>query len=208
MGTSARPIRIGVLGGSFDPPHIGHLVVAAEARWRLALEEVIVMPAGRPPHKPGGTEADAERRLQWCAALAEAQPGLRVSRREIDRAGPSYTADTLEELAAEWPGAALWFLMGSDQLAALPTWHRPERILALARLGVVPRAPHSPADVLALAATVAPGGVDLVDAPRLEVSSTLIRARIAAGRPVRHLVPAGVWDALAAEGVVPSPDLS
>lgn len=197
-----------MLGGSFDPPHIGHLVVAAEALWRLGLDELLVVPAGVPPHKPHGTESDGERRLAWCAALASAQPGLVVSRMEIDRPGPSYTADTLAGIARERPGAALWFLMGSDQLAGLPGWHRPERILALARLGVVPRDPHSAADVESLGAAVAPGRVDLVDAPRVEVSSTLVRSRLAAGRPVRHLVPPGVWDALVTEGLVPSPDPS
>ncbi|MEQ9336320.1 MAG: nicotinate-nucleotide adenylyltransferase [Miltoncostaeaceae bacterium] len=207
-GTSGSAQRVGVLGGSFDPPHIGHLVVAAEALWRLGLDELLLVPAGVPPHKPGGTEADGERRLTWCAALAATQPGLSVSRCEIDRAGPSYTADTLGQLAAERPGAALWFLMGSDQLAGLPTWRSPERILALARLGVVPRPPHSLADVEALGATLAPGRVDLVDAPRMDVSSTLVRARLAAGLPVRHLVPHGVWDSLVAEGLVPSPHSS
>lgn len=204
MGTSASRRAIGVLGGTFDPPHIGHLIVAAEALWRLALDEVRLIPARVPPHKPGGARGAAAQRLAWARALAAEQPGLTVADDELRREGPSYTADTMEALARAEPTARLWFLMGSDQLEALPGWHQPRRVLAVARLGVVPRGGHTAADVRALADRVAPGHVDLVDAPRVDISSTLVRARIAAGEPIRHLVPRGVLRCLAADGLVPS----
>lgn len=206
MGTSAevRPDRIGVLGGTFDPPHLGHLIIAAEARRCLGLTEVRLIPARIPPHKRDAVTGTPEQRLRWTAALAASAPGLVASRDELLREGPSYTADTMEALAAAEPDAELWFLMGSDQLGRLPEWHRPEAILAVARLGVVPRAGHGPADVAALGARVAPGRVDVVDAPRIDISSSLIRARLAAGAPVAHLLPPRVADALAADGLLPS----
>lgn len=204
MGTSANARRIGVLGGTFDPPHIGHLVLACEALWRLRLDEVWMIPAHLPPHKPAGAHGTAAQRLGWTRALAAGHPALRVRTDELDRPGPSYTADTMEAIAAAEPDAHLWFLLGSDQLEALPTWHEPGRILAVARIGAVPRDAHEAGEVEAIGARVAPGRVDVVDAPHIGVSSTLVRERIAAGAPVRHLVPPGVHDALVADGLVPS----
>lgn len=209
MGTSAdgvrrAPRRVGVLGGTFDPPHIGHLVVALEARWRLELDEVRLMPARLPPHKAAGAGGTPEQRARWTRELVRGEPGLAVARDELMREGPSYTADTMERIAAAEPDAALWFLMGSDQLEGLPGWHAPGRILAVARLGVVPRGGHRAADVEAIAAAVAPGRVDVIDAPRVDISSTLIRRRIAEGAPVRHLIPPGVARALADDGLLPS----
>lgn len=204
MGTSVSGRSIGILGGTFDPPHLGHLIVASEALWRLTLDEVRLVPARRPPHKPGGAEGTAAQRLAWTRALAADQPGVTVADDELRRDGPSYTADTLEAVARAEPTARLWFLMGSDQLEALPDWHEPARVLAAARLGVVPRGGHAAADVHALAARIAPDRVDVVDAPRIDISSSLVRERIAAGRPVRHLVPPGVLRCLVADGLVPS----
>jgi nicotinate-nucleotide adenylyltransferase len=204
MGTSASGRRIGVLGGTFDPPHIGHLVVAGEALWRLRLDEVWLMPAHLPPHKPTGAHGTAAQRVGWTRALAAGYPGLRVRTDEIDRGGPSYTADTMEAIASSEPDSQLWFLLGSDQLEALSHWHEPWRILALARIGAVPREGHDTGEVRAIAARVAPGRVDVVDAPRVAVSSTLVRQRIGAGVPVRHLVPSRVHEALIADGLVPS----
>ena len=129
---------------------------------------------------------------------------MTVADDELRRPGPSYTADTLSAMAQAEPTAHLWFLMGSDQLEALPRWHRPDRILATARLGVVPRGGDTVAHVQALAARIAPDRVDVVEAPRVDISSSLVRERIAAGRPVRHLVPPGVLRCLAADGLVPS----
>jgi nicotinate-nucleotide adenylyltransferase len=192
-----------MLGGTFDPPHIGHLIVASEAHWRLGLDVVRLVPACTPPHKPGGAHAGGDRRAAWLEAAVAGAPGLEVSRIELEREGPSYTADTLEAMAAAEPGALLWFILGADQLAGLPGWRDPERILAAARLAVVPRAGH---DVRALAERVAPGRADLLEVPEIGVSSSMIRERIAEGLPIRFLVPPAVEESLRREGLVASPE--
>jgi nicotinate-nucleotide adenylyltransferase len=199
---AGRPRRIGVLGGTFDPPHIGHLIVASEALWQLDLDVVRLVPARTPPHKPAGAQTEPERRGAWLDAAIEGTPGLEVSRIELDREGPSYTADTLEAMAAAEPGAEIWFILGADQLAGLPGWRGPARILAAARLAVVPRAGH---DARALAEEIAPGRADLLSVPEIGVSSSMIRERVAAGLPVRFLVPPEVEKSLRREGLVASP---
>ena len=203
--TSADGRRVGVVGGTFDPPHIGHLIVASEARWQLGLDEVRLVPAREPPHKPDRLPAPPEARLRWLERAIDGREGRVGSRAEIDRPGPSYTADTLERMAAGEPGAHLWFVLGSDQLEGFAGWHDPGRILRLARLAVVPRAGADPEAVRALADRVAPGRADWLDVPAVAVSSTMIRARIAAGLPIAFLVPRGVEEALAEEGLVASP---
>lgn len=195
---------MGVLGGTFDPPHIGHLVVACEALWQLALDEVRLVPAPRPPHKADVPVAPAERRAEWLERAVAGRPGLVVSRIELGREGPSYTADTLEAMAAAEPGVRLWFILGSDQLEGFPRWRDPDRILRLARLAVAARGPSDLAATGALAARVAPGRADVLDVPPIGVSATMIRRRIAAGEPVGHLLPAAVEEALVREGLVPS----
>lgn len=197
-----------MLGGTFDPPHIGHVVVACEALWQLALDEVRLVPAARPPHKDDPAMAPPERRADWLERAVAGRPGLVVSRAELDRPGPSYTADTLEEMAAADPGALLWFILGADQLAEFPSWHAPERILAAARLAVVARGHVAEAELDVLAQGVAPGRADILSVPVIGISSSMIRERIAAGRPVGHLVPGPVEEALVAEGLVPSPSSS
>lgn len=162
------------------------------------------MPAGDPPHKPGVILPPGELRAEWLELAIADRPGLRVSRIELARPGPSYTADTMEALHAVEPGADLWFLLGADQLAGFPTWRDPDRILAVARLGVVRRHGGADAGLKALADAVAPGRVDIVEMPEIGVSATMIRARIAAGQPVGHLLPRGLEDAFVRRGVVPS----
>lgn len=198
---------MGVLGGTFDPPHIGHLVVACEALWQLGLDEVRLVPARVPPHKPGVPVAPAERRAAWLEEAVAGRPGLVVSRVELERAGPSYTADTLEAMAAAEPGVALWFLLGADQLEGFPGWHDPERILRRARLAVAARGDTGLAAATALAGRVATGRADVLDVPPIGVSSTMIRRRMAAGEPVGHLLPGPVEAALVREGLVPSPSV-
>jgi nicotinate-nucleotide adenylyltransferase len=149
--------------------------------------------------------APAERRASWLEASVEDRPGLVVDRRELERDGPSYTADTLEAMAAEAPGALdLWFVLGADQLEGFPSWHGPERILAVARLAVAARRGVADAGLRHLADRVAPGRADLLAMPEIGISSSLIRARMLAGEPVGHLVPAPVEAALRREGLVPS----
>jgi nicotinate-nucleotide adenylyltransferase len=196
-----------VLGGTFDPPHIGHVVVACEALWQLRLDEVRLVPAHRPPHKPGVAIAPAERRAAWLEEAVAGRPGLVVSRVELERGGPSYTADTLEAMAADEPGVRLWFVLGADQLEGFPGWHDPERILRLARLAVVGRGGVDAAALAALADRVAPGRADLLDVPPIGVSASMIRARMAAGVPVGHLLPGPVERALVRDGLVPSPSV-
>ncbi len=194
-----------MLGGTFDPPHIGHLVVACEALWQLGLDEVRLVPARHPPHKEGVAVAPAEDRAAWLEEAVAGRPGLVVSRIELEREGPSFTADTLDAMAAAEPGVRLWFVLGADQLAGVPSWHDPPRILAAARLAVVAREGVDDAELRELAARVAPGRADVVDVPAIGVSSSLVRARIAAGEPVGHLLPPAVEAALVRGGLVPSP---
>jgi nicotinate-nucleotide adenylyltransferase len=195
-----------VLGGTFDPPHLGHLIVACEALWQLRLDEVRLVPAGRPPHKDDPAVAPAARRAAWLERAVAGRPGLVVSRLELERDGLSYTADTLEAMAAAEPGVQLWFILGADQLAEFPTWRAPDRILAAARLAVVARGDIAQGDLDVLARSVAPERADIVAVPVIGISSSIIRERIAAGLPIGHLVPPEVEQALLAEGLVPSPD--
>jgi nicotinate-nucleotide adenylyltransferase len=179
--------RIGIFGGQFDPPHAGHLAVVRAARDQLGLDRVLVIPSPRPPHRPPA-QTPADVRLQLAEAAFAGEPGVEVSRLELDRDGPSYTADTLEALTA--PDRELYLILGADQLAALPTWHRPADVSRLARLVVAAR-PGAPA----------PGGVvELAMAPN-DVSSSDLRRRIAAGEDVAGLVPAGVAAAIERRGL-------
>jgi nicotinate-nucleotide adenylyltransferase len=198
--TASRPApgAIGILGGTFDPVHMGHLAIAEEARDALALARVVFVPAGRPVHKPGRPISPAEDRLAMVAAAIADNPGFTLSRAEIDRPGPSYAVDTVEALAAETGAAGgepnLVFIMASDAYAGLPTWRRPERILELCWLAVLPRPGAEPVDPVAMARLVP--GADrrtlVIDGPSLAVSGSTIRARVAAGRSIRYLVPDAV----------------
>ena len=190
---------MGLLGGSFDPPHIGHLILADEARWRLRLHEVRFVPVATAPHKPDGPSFPAELRARLMAAAIAGDPGFTLSRIELDRSGPSYTADTVEAVAREEPDADLWLIVGGDQLLAFAGWRDPGRILARARLAVAPRPEHDRRVLAAAAAAVAPERVDWIEMPLVGVSSSVVRERLRAGRPVRHLVPCGVADLLADE---------
>lgn len=186
-----RARRVGVLGGAFDPPHIGHVILAQEAWWRLRLDRMLLVPVGTPTDRPA-PRFDAEHRVRMVEAAVAGHPGLECSRVEVDREGPSYTADTLEILAREHPGAELWFMLGADRLETLPAWRDPSRLLSLARIAVVPRPGWSAERIRETADRVAPGRVDVVDAPEIGVSSTMVRRRLEEGAPVRYLVPEGV----------------
>jgi len=191
-----EPRRIAVLGGRFDPPHLGHLMIAQEAWWRLGLDELIFVPVGAPADRPA-PQFPGDLRVAMVEAAIAHHPGWSCSRSEIDRPGPSYTSDTLAEIAAREPGARLWFVMGADRLEGFSAWHAPGRILQLARLAVVSRGGLDQRALRATADAVAPGRVDLLEAPEVDVSSTMIRDRLAAGAPVEYLVPEGVARLLA-----------
>lgn len=193
----AEPQRIAVLGGRFDPPHLGHLMIAQEAWWRLGLDELIFVPVGAPADRPAPQFSGDLRVAMVRAAIAD-RAGWICSRTEIDRPGPSYTADTMAEVAAAHPGAALWFIMGADRLEGFAGWHDPGRILGLARLAVISRGGIDRQALARTAGTVAPGRVDLLEAPEVDVSSTMVRERLAAGAPVGYLVPEGVAELLTA----------
>ena len=130
--------RIGVFGGLFNPPHIGHLSLCQEAAWQLGLDRVVLVPTGRPSHRSAPRESP-EMRLRLAQAAALGNPMFTVSRLEIDRLGPSYTVDTLRELSHRYPGSSLHLLIGADQLAAMDTWHEPAAIAQLARIAAALR---------------------------------------------------------------------
>ena len=195
--------RVGLLGGTFPPPHIGHLVCAVQARAQLGLDRVLLVPVHVPPHKEVADEPGPEVRVRLCELAIAGDPGLAVSRLEVDRPGPSYTVDTLRELHARAPGDELTFIVGGDMAHSLPAWREPEAILELARLGVAEREGILRDDVLDRL-SVLPGAAsrtDFFEMPRLDISSTRLRRAIAAGHPVRHLVPDAVIDEIAARGL-------
>ncbi len=187
----------------FDPPHIGHVILASEAAWQLGLDEVRLVVCARPSHRAAGWCAP-EVRVRLVQAATAAHPGLSASRAELDRPGPNFMVDTLSDFAAAEPDAAFWLLLGADQLTSFETWRDPERIVQIARLAVAARDGVDRTDLQAAAEQVAPGRVDWVQMPGVAVSSTMIRERIAGGRPIRHLVSPPVADVLAAEGLVES----
>ncbi|MFT4039905.1 MAG: nicotinate-nucleotide adenylyltransferase [Thermomicrobiales bacterium] len=187
--TIRRP-RIGVFGGTFDPVHKGHLHIANGMRDQLELERIVWVPAGRPPHKLGQIVSSDEDRLAMLELALRDLPQDTISRIEVDRPGPSYTADTLQQLAAELAPAELVFLMGEDSLRDFPNWRDPDRILAHASLGVAQR-PGIDANlqVLTQALPALCGRVHLANIPELPVSSSEIRARVARGESITHLTP-------------------
>jgi nicotinate-nucleotide adenylyltransferase len=182
-----RPRRLGVFGGTFDPPHLGHLVIAVNVRHELGLDVVLFVVAAEPWQKVGTRPLTAaEHRLAMVEAAVAGVDGLEASRLEIDRGGPSYTADTLRQLAAAEPGAELFVVLGRDAALGVHTWERWAELPDLATFVVVDR-PGAPDEPL-------PGGFRWrrVEAPRLEVSSTDLRARVHDGRPLDFLLPPAV----------------
>jgi nicotinate-nucleotide adenylyltransferase len=183
---------VGILGGTFDPIHHGHLAIAEEARETLGLERVLLVPAAEPPHKPGRPTAAAEHRLAMAELAVVGNPSLGVSPIEIERGGTSYTVDTLAELRRGVDAAApLWFILSSEALAGFASWREPDRILELACLAVMPRGEGETVDA-AWVATHFPGRearVRFLDGPLLPISGSVVRRRVAAGRSIRYLVP-------------------
>jgi nicotinate-nucleotide adenylyltransferase len=192
---------VGLLGGTFNPPHLGHLVCAMEARAALGLDEIRMVVAAVPPHKEVPDDPGVEVRLELCALAAATEPGLEVSRIEADRPGPSYTVDTLRLLHDASPGDELSFIVGGDQALGLPDWREPEELLSLARLAVAGRGEVTRQAVLDRCAGLDTSRLDFFTMPRLDISSSDLRARVAAGRPIRHLTPAPVADRIASLGL-------
>jgi nicotinate-nucleotide adenylyltransferase len=187
------PGTVGILGGTFDPIHHGHLVIAEEAREALGLERVLLVPSATPPHKPGRPVSAAEHRLAMAELAVAGNPAFSVSGIEVERGGASYTVETLEVLLL---GGVTdpWFILSSEALAGFPAWRRPERILELCRLAVVPRGgsePLGPAWVRERFPDLE-HRVSFLAGPLLPISGSVLRRRAAAGRSVRYLVPDAV----------------
>jgi len=187
-------MRVGVLGGTFDPIHLAHLVAAEEVRVRLPLERVVFVPAGLPPHKLDIKVSPTEHRLKMVQLAIVDNPYFTLSRVDVDRSGPSYTVDTVELLRDEYgPDAELYFIMGSDSLAELLTWHKPERLIRLCHIVALTRPGHQ-VDLRELD-DLLPGAiarVQLLDMPLLQISGTDLQRRIRAGLSIKYLVPRAV----------------
>jgi nicotinate-nucleotide adenylyltransferase len=182
--------RLGILGGSFDPIHIAHLIMAERVRETLALDRVLFMPAGVQPLKQGQPTTPAEQRTAMVELAIAGNPYFALSRVDLDRDGISYTADSIERLRREWGGpdeVAMWFIIGSDSLVSMHRWREPQRILANTRLAVIQR-PNFTGDIDKLDTQI-PGikaAIDWVAAPLMEISATDLRERVRAGRSIRY----------------------
>src|SRR4051794_21973617 len=188
-------MKVGFLGGTFNPPHVGHLVCAQEARAQLALDEVVLVPARRPPHKDVPDDPGPEHRLALCPAAAGTAGARRASHVEHGRPARSVTVAPHPALHGRGPGGELPSSGGGDRAGSLASWQEPEELLRLARIGVAERAEDRRETILSRLAAELPGAADQLDffaMPRLDVSSTDIRERVAAHRPVRWLVPDAV----------------
>jgi nicotinate-nucleotide adenylyltransferase len=188
MARAARPARrIGVMGGTFDPVHHGHLVAASEVGHNFALDEVIFVPTGQPYQKEARVVSPAEDRYLMTVIATASNPRFSVSRVDIDRPGPTYTIDTLRELHAAGPDDELFFITGADALAEILTWHAVDELFTLAHFVGCTRPGHRLSG-----AGLPEDKVSLVEIPALAISSTECRARVVAGEPVWYLVPDGV----------------
>jgi len=187
-------VKLGLFGGSFDPPHIGHLLVAIDACEALALDRLTFIPAGVQPLKAGRAVASPSQRYEMVRRLVGSDPRFTVDAIEIERPGLSYTVDTLATVAARETGSELFLLVGADILGSFNQWREPGRILELATLVVLERSGGG--DLPAL-----PGRSRSLPTRRIDVSSTEIRARVAAGKSIRGFVPDAVGEFIAAEGL-------
>ncbi|HEX8205066.1 MAG TPA: nicotinate-nucleotide adenylyltransferase [Solirubrobacteraceae bacterium] len=192
---------MGILGGSFNPPHVGHLVMAQEAHAQLGLDHVILMPVATPPHKELADDPGAEERLRMCELAVAKDDRFGVSRLELDRGGPSYTVDTLREIHAAAPGDELTFIVGGDMAHSLPAWREPEAVLELATLAVAEREGVARRDIAERLSGLAGGDrIRFFDMPRIDISSTDIRRRVRHALPIRYMVPDDVVRAIGAGG--------
>jgi nicotinate-nucleotide adenylyltransferase len=197
-------MNLGVLGGTFDPPHIGHLMLAEEARLALSLGRVLFVPAGDPWRKVGRELSPPEHRLAMVRLAVGADPNYAVSTLEIEREGPSYTVETLTALHEQLPAdSELFFIVGQDSLADLPNWRQPQRIISLARLAVAARAAWESAQADALEKEVPGISQRLVwlNMPRIDISSTAVRQRVRQGQSIRYWVPPPVEEYIRQHGL-------
>jgi nicotinate-nucleotide adenylyltransferase len=183
-------LRIGILGGAFNPPHTGHLVCAQEAFLQLELDRVLFVPVGQAPHRELQGDPGAEARLEMVELAVGDDERFEVSRVELDRDGPSFTADTLRGLREASPDDELFLILGGDQAATLTTWHEPEQVLSLATVAVVERSNWSRHAIgIKLGRLSGAQRIRYLDMPLIQISSSAVRRRVGEGRPVRYLVP-------------------
>ena len=197
------PQRLGILGGTFDPIHYGHLIIAQEAADALHLDSVLFLPAAIQPLKRGRRTTPASARLAMIERAIADNPRFQISRADLDHPGVSYTVDTLSRLRAAWgPDAAFWFIIGEDSLANLLAWRDPAGIIARTRLAVAPRPEvQVPWTRLDAALPALRSCIDPVPAPLIAISATDLRARVAAGRTIRYLMPPAVEAYIAENGL-------
>jgi nicotinate-nucleotide adenylyltransferase len=194
-------MRLGILGGTFDPIHNGHLFIAEEARIRFALDRVLFVPNAVSPFKASGDVSDQEHRFEMTRLAVEGNEAFEVSRLEIERPAPSYTVDTLRDGRETHPRAVLFFITGSDAVADIEEWHEPEEVLQLARIIAVTRSGFSPADLTSRLAESTLARIDWIDSVKLDISATDLRARARSGLPLRYLTPDAVVDYVGRHGL-------
>jgi nicotinate-nucleotide adenylyltransferase len=191
-------VQVGILGGTFNPPHLGHLVCAQEAYLQLELDRVMLMPARIPPHKPVEHEPGVAHRLELCRLAVQGDDRFSVSDLELSRPGPSYTVDTLDELNSSEPNNELFLIVGGDVAAGLPQWREPERVLGLATLAVARRRGTAWASVESALRGLRGGDrARFFRMPEIGVSSTIVRERVRARQPIRYIVPDQVAEYIA-----------
>jgi nicotinate-nucleotide adenylyltransferase len=192
---SDSPLRLGILGGTFNPPHAGHLTLARDALSELGLDVVLLVPAHTPPHKPAAADAATPRqRLAMCELAAAEVQGVRACALEVDRGGPSYTVDTLQEIHDAYPRARLTLIVGADMALTLASWREPQRLLELADLAVAERSGAGRAQVLGALEPlhVEPGQVSFLATRPIDISSSAVRERIAGGGSAQGMLPGEV----------------
>lgn len=175
-------MRVGLFGGTFDPPHLGHLIVASDAFEALELDRLLFIPSGQPPHKQGEVTATAEQRLEMVRAAIAGDPRFALDDLEVRRRGTSYSVDTLRAIRERDPEAELFFLLGVDQMQALHSWREPDEVARLAQLAVLTRDGELPDPDTRFRHRI-------VHVTRIDISATEIRARLRAGRSVRYMLP-------------------
>lgn len=204
MNADQRPTRLGIYGGSFDPVHLGHLLLAETCREACELDRVLFLPCGQSPHKPRGAVAAGQQRAEMLAFAVAGDSRFGICRIELERSGPSYTVETLQQLRVEQPNCELFFLMGADSLADLPLWREPQAILELATIVAVNRGHRPPPDWSSLESRLGSSVRDrvrFVTMPAIDLSATEIRERTHSGRSVRFRVPRAVEEYIRQNGL-------
>jgi nicotinate-nucleotide adenylyltransferase len=199
-----RERRVGILGGTFDPIHVGHLVVAEDCWFQLRLDEVLFVPAGAPPHKRGRPVSAAADRVAMVELAIAGNPHFRLSRADVDRPGISYSVDSVRTIQAEVRSEArLYFIIGNDSLADLPSWHEPNLLLDLCQIVAVNRPGYPPFDLGRLESAIprARERITVLEVPSLDVAASDIRRRVSDGWPITYLVPSAVRDYIAERGL-------